>query len=253
MQINCDKVQFFYEGGVVGVFANRRVAMERFLPEIEREDGFVEFVGTSLLGILDPSEESEGKRRLHDLLLQKKARGVKIRALLMHPAFGEFRERVENRARAMVAKDIQKTLRYLVDSPTGILNETIHESLKRKKPGLLAKSDVRLYPGVVTAFAVFTSRAMLVNVSALHGPVYDNLTLIVEDRQDPNSLFKRFRANHFEEPWKSEKTIQLDGNQSDLLEKLLAIDFTKPECRFIEGGWPKTILPEGELIRNGDV
>jgi len=239
------QVQFFYEAGVLGVFANRRVAMQHFLAEIEREDGYVEFVGTSLLGILDPSEESEDKRQLHDLLLQKKARGVKIRALLMHPAYGEFRERVENRARAMVAKDIQKTLRYLVDCPTGLMENAVKEAIQRNKARLLTKSDVRLYPGVITAFAVFTSRSMLVNVSALHGPVYDNLTLIIEDRPDPNSLFKRFRANHFEEPWKSEKTIQLDGNNSDLLCQLLKLDFNSPNCRFVEGEWPKTILHEG--------
>lgn len=238
------QVQFFYEAGVVGVFANRRVAMQRFMPEIEREDRSIEIVGTSFLGSIDPAGEGEDKRQLHALLLQKRLKNVRIRALLMHPAYGEFRERVENRARAMVAKDIQTTLRFLLDVPQDILTNPTKEAFASKEPKLLTQSDVRLYPGVVTAFVIFTSRSMLVNLSTLHGPVYDNLTLIVEDRQDPNSLYKRFRGNHFEEPWRSEKTIRLDGKNADLIQKLLSIDFTKPECRFAEGDWPKTILQD---------
>lgn len=240
------QIQIFYEAGVVAVFANRSAAMRRFRSEVEREDREIDFVGTSLLGSLDPAEESEDKRAFYRLLLQKRQNNVKIRALLMHPAYGEFRERVENRERAAVARDIQRTLRYLVGDPVTEPDSTpLHTGGSSVALGgrLLQRNDVRLYAGVITAYAIFTSRSMLVNASTLHGPVYDNFTLIVEDTADPNSIFKKFRANHFEEPWRSEKTVRLDG-QDDLLKRLLDIDFGQKESRFVEGNWPPTIPKE---------
>lgn len=230
--------------GVVGVFPNRTSAMVRFRGEIEREDKLIDFVGTSLRGIIDPAGENEDKRSLHELFHQKRNNGVKIRALLMHPAYGEFRERVENRERAAVAKDIQGTLKYLLDFPFTQIDEkeVVNNSSPLNKNKLLETSDLRLYPGVITAFAIFTSRSMLVNISTLHGPVYDNVTMIVEDTPDPNSLFKRFRANHFETPWSSEKSIRLSGiNNNNILKKLIELDFTRTNCRFKEGEWPPTI------------
>jgi len=230
--------------GVVGVFPNRTSAMVRFRGEIEREDKTIDFVGTSLRGIIDPDEENEDKRLLYELFRQKRNNGVKIRALLMHPAYGEFRERVENREQAAVAKDIQGTLKYLLDfSQTDEKEvENSSSSSPTNKEKLLEASDLRLYPGVITAFAIFTSRSMLVNISTLHGPVYDNVTMIVEDTPDPNSLFKRFRFNHFEAPWISEKSIRLSGTDNDnILKELIELDFTSTNCRFKEGKWPTTI------------
>lgn len=238
------QLQLFYEAGVVGAFPNRSSAMRRFRSELEREDRTVDFVGTSLLGLLDPAEENEDKRALHRLLLQKRRNNVRIRALLMHPAYGEFRERVENRERAAVARDIQNTLRYLVATPQLSEPPAISGSVQPAvvaQEKLLQATDVRLYPGVVTAQAIFTSRAMLVNVSTLHGPVYDNFTMIIEDTPDPNSIFKKFKANHFEEPWRSEKTARLDTHDGNLLTRLLQIDFARDENRFAEGNWPPTI------------
>lgn len=213
--------------------------MHDFRSELEREDRSIEFVGTSLLGLLDPAEESEDKKDLHHLLLQKRQTGVRIRVLLMHPAYGEFRERVENRERAAVARDIQNTLRYLVSTP--------ESQCANSDDKLLKASDIRLYPGVVTAQAIFTTRAMLVNLSTLHGPAYENFTMVIQDTADPNSIFKRFKANHFAEPWRSEKTSRLDGD-SDLLALLIAKDFAQEENRFKEGNWPPTISRDGTAL-----
>lgn len=237
------QIQLFYEAGVIGVYPNRSSAMRRFISELEREDSTIAFVGTSLLGLLDPAEENPNKKELHDLLLKKKRNNVRIRALLMHPAYGEFRERVENRERAAVARDIQNTLKFLVTLPQSQNATTDGEnrSLIAGHDTLLHIADIRLYPGVITALAIFTSRSMLVNISTLHGPVYDNFTLIIEDTPDPNSIFKKFKANHFEEPWRSEKSVRLDG---PILNSLLTIDFASEENRFKEGNWPPTIPKE---------
>ncbi|MEW6619435.1 MAG: hypothetical protein AB1422_08900 [bacterium] len=245
------QIQIFYEAGVIGVFANRSSAMQKFRSELEREDKSIDFVGTSLLGSLDPAEESEEKKQLYHLLKHKLENNVRIRALLMHPAYGEFRERVENRERAAVARDIQRTLKYLAKD---ILDGKSVESQESPKGGLLDRKNIRLYPGVITAYAIFTSRAMLVNASTLHGPVYDNFTLIIEDTEDPNSIFKKFRANHFEEPWRSEKTVRLDSKykDKDMLRSLLEIDFAKIENRFKEGDWPPTIPKEPESAMDDD-
>tara|TARA_R110002049_G_scaffold7179_4_gene42630 strand:- start:3694 stop:4731 length:1038 start_codon:yes stop_codon:yes gene_type:complete len=243
-----EQIQLFYEAGVVGIYPNRASAMRRFFSELEREDQHIDFVGTSMLGSLDPSGDSQDKNALHRLLWRKKRDGVRISVLLMHPAYGEFRERVENRERAAVARDIQGTLRYLLKDP-------IPESVRRSSSGetlpesadqetFLDKQHVRLYGGVITAYAIFTSRALLANISTLHGPVFNNFALIIEDTEHPTSLFKSFRAEHFAAPWGSEKTIRLDH---PILEKLLDLDFSDPMNRFLEGAWPATIPAEPHL------
>jgi len=241
------QIQEFYEAGVVGIFPNRSAAMQHFYAEIEREEKTINFVGTSLLGTIDPTYEDEDKLKFHELLLRKRQNGVKIRALLMHPAYGEFRERVENRERAAVARDIQRTLRYFVNNFSKEIKES-HEisqnELSEKQEEYLEFQNIRLYPGVVTSYAIITSRSMLVNPSTLHGPVFDNFTFIIEDKLDPNSIFKKFRKNHFFEPWRSEKTIRLN---SSIYDSLLNIDFSKREYRFKEGNWPATI-PQEESI-----
>jgi hypothetical protein len=93
---------------------------------------------------------------------------------------------------------------------------------------------------------------MLVNVSTLHGPVYDNFTMIIEDTPDPNSIFKKFRANHFEEPWRSEKTVRLDSHDGGLLARLPGIDFARDENRFREGNWPPTIPKDRVATSSND-
>lgn len=236
--------QMFHEQGIAGVYANRASAMIEFQKEIEREDSTIDIVGTSLLGSLDPNEENHRRSSLHSLLLRKKKAGVRIRALLMHPAYGEFRERVENRERAAVAKDIQNTLRNLVWTGTKPLDsqDPLQTGGAHIPPKIFDLRDVHLYPGVVTAYAIFTSGSMLVNVSTLHGSVYDNLTLVVNDTEDPNSMFKKMRRHHFELPWGSEKTVNLTP---DMLDTLLRIDFYEDAYRFSEGNWPATIRKDG--------
>ena len=241
-----EEIHFYHEQGVEGIFSNRSAAMQRFLEEIEREERWIGIVGTSLLGALDPSNRSEEKQKLMELLLRKKRDNVRIDALLMHPAYGEFRERVENRGRAAVAKDIQRTLVELVEAPsTG--GGGVHANGEERKT-LYGLDNVKLYPGVVTAFAIFTKRAMLLNTSTLTGPVYDNVAIIIRDTADPNSIYKKFRACHFDEPWKSEKTITLT---QELLQTLIKLNFAEDRYRFKEGGWPSTIVDESTTARQG--
>jgi hypothetical protein len=231
------QIQVFYDLGVVGVFSNRSAAMTPFLERIKHEERTIEFVGTSLLGSLDPGDENEDKHQLQELLIKKHQSGVRIRVLLMHPAYGEFRERVETRGRASVASDIQGTLRYLLSQDV----DATKAASGTKGGKFLQYSDVKLYPGVVTAYAIFTSHSMLVNLSTLCGSVYDNCALIVEDRPDPNSIFKKFKETHFALPWRSKKTVQVN---EELLKKLLELDFAGKDYRFKEGKWPATILSE---------
>ena len=227
------QIQYFYENGVVGVYPNRAAALRKFKNAIELEDKNIDFVGTSMLGTIDPSEESFDKITTYNILKKKKAQGaVRIRALLMHPAYGEFRERVEGRQKSAVAKDIQKTLEYVI-----IESETGNEN------GIFSKSDVRLYPGVITAYGIFTTKSLLINLSTLDGPVYDNLTLIIEDTGDEKSIYKKLKEHHFEKPWGSDIIVKLDTSNSPLQE-LLSIDFSKQENRFREGEWPQTIPSE---------
>jgi hypothetical protein len=188
----------FHDAGLVGVYPNRITAMQNFRDEIELEDKHIDFVGTSLLGAIDPIDEDDSKGKFSALLLGKRKLGVKIRALLMHPDYGKFRELVEGRASGAVGADITKALNFLLD------DEAATHSI------IGDRSNLRLYPGVITAFAVFTRRAALINLGTLHGPAYDNCTLIFRDTEDPNSIYKHFREKHFSRPWASEKTVRID-------------------------------------------
>jgi hypothetical protein len=238
-----EQIHFFHERGVEGIFANRDEAMPHFLKEIEREEKWVGIVGTSLLGAVDPSKRDEQKAKLTALLAKKRREMVRIDALIMHPAYGEFRERVENRSRAAVAQDIQRTLRSLIEGEELGAARDQHASAEgeqRAEP-IFTLRNVKLYPGVVTAFAIFTTRAMLLNTSTLTGPVYDNVALIIRDTGDATSIYKRFRQKHFNEPWNSEKTIALTKMG---LQDLITINFADDSCRFTEGNWPPTIADE---------
>lgn len=241
------QTQFIYDEGVAGVFPNRAAAMRYFRSEIERENSSVDFVGTSLLGSIDPHGENEERVAFYKLLHSKSKNGLRIRALLMHPAYGEFRERVEGREKGAVAKDIQKTLKYFLSVNDKKNNQP--DSSKTIEFGdnkLLNRENIRLYPGVITSYTIFTTKSMLVNISTLHGPVYPNLTFIIKDTDNENSLFKRYKADHFEEPWKSDLAIRFDNadEKNDVLKTLLEIDFSNDEYRFKEGKWPPTI-PKG--------
>ncbi|MDL2125006.1 MAG: hypothetical protein LWX51_18470, partial [Deltaproteobacteria bacterium] len=239
--------QIIYDEGVAGVFPNRAAAMRYFKSEIERENSSVDFVGTSLLGSIDPHGENEERVAFYKLLQSKSKNGLRIRALLMHPAYGEFRERVEGREKGAVAKDIQKTLKYCLSVHDKKNNQP--DSSKLIEFGddkLLNRENIRLYPSVITSYTIFTTKSMLVNISTLHGPVYPNLTFIIKDTENENSLFKRYKADHFEEPWKSDLAIRFDNadEKNDVLKTLLEIDFSNDEYRFKEGKWPPTI-PKG--------
>lgn len=233
-----EQIHFFHERGVEGIFSNRNEAMPHFLKDIEKEKHWIGIVGTSLLGAIDPSNRNEEKQKLVELLLKKKKDNVRIDSLLMHPAYGEFRERVENRSRAAVSKDIQNSLASMVQVNDRSENNVLPGRVKNI---IFDYENIKLYPGVITAFAIFTKNAVLLNTSTLTGPVYDNVVFIIRDTNDANSIYKKFRASHFDEPWKSEKTIQLN---EELLKKLLAMDFAKDDFRFKEGNWPKTIGKE---------
>lgn len=227
-----EQIHFFHEQGVEGIFSDRTRAMPRFLDEFEREENWIGIVGTSLLGALDPSNRDDEKEKLMQLLERKRRENVRIDSLLMHPAYGEFRERVENRSRAAVAKDIQASLAKLIKEENGS---------KDNDNDLFGLNNIKLYPSVITAFAMFTKRALLINTSTLTGPVYDNVTLIVSDTDDPNSIYKKFKSSHFNEPWQSEKTIPIT---KELLTELVGINFADDKYRFSEGGWPSTIVDE---------
>ena len=233
-----EQIHFFHERGVEGIFSNRNEAMPHFLDEIEREERWIGIVGTSLLGAIDPSARSEEKQKLTELFTKKLRENVRIDALLMHPAYGEFRERVENRSRAAVAKDIQSTLANMIrPSVEGSENQCPGDAVA----SVFDIDNVRLYPGVITAFAIFTKRAMLLNTSSLTGPVYDNVAIIIHDTEDANSIYKKFRASHFDEPWKSEKTIALTP---ELLKELIGINFGEDRFSFREGEWRTKIVAE---------
>jgi len=191
-----------------------------------------------LLGALDSSSRTEEKQKLTELLAKKRRENVRIDALLMHPANGEFRERVENRSRAAVARDIQSSLAEMIQSLNG--NSTAQDTEERTD-SIFGLDNVKLYPGVITAFSIFTKRAVLLNTSTLTGPVYENVAIIIRDVDDANSIYKKFRASHFDEPWKSEKTVPLTRK---LLQELVVINFADDAFRFREGNWPTTIVDE---------
>ena len=200
----------FIRDGIEQLHPDRRAALKAFIKHIELEKERIIFIGSSLKGMLDPTEEQDQKREVAELLRRKMKEGVQVRFLLTHPALAFLREDAEGRAKGDIKKEIMRTLRYLVrdDEPT----------LK------VPEKDVKLYKGTPTIFSVILSERMLVNPYTYQANAFENFCFEVK-RTDDSGLYSKIRSAHYEKPWESDVTcVTLNEETIEELEDMVLSD-----------------------------
>jgi hypothetical protein len=178
--------------GVVGMFKRRALAIKAFSRAVDEESREIMVIGSSLKGLLQKEEYKD----IADKLRFKIQHGlVRVKFLLTHPIVADFRASQENRR------------------PTEIGLEVIN-SLKILKDWGVSCSDVRLYLGTPTCFAIKTKRQMLVNPYPYMAVSFDAPCLILEysgieggsDR--PGYFYDEFDIRHFG-AWDTELSVHI--------------------------------------------
>lgn len=186
----------FIGEGLECLFTDRRAALDEFIDCIKLENDKIIIIGSSLKGILDPTEEQKEKKVLSDLIRTKIEDKVTVRFLLTHPTLAFLREDAEGRAKGAIKQEILRTLRYLIGG-----NFVSENAPKIKVP----IENIRLYKGTPSIFCIITSDKMLVNPYTYQANAYENFCFIVS-RKKPNDLFSKILNAHYEKPWDNEVT-----------------------------------------------
>jgi hypothetical protein len=177
--------------GVIGVYKRREIAIKAFSRFIDEESREISIIGSSLKGLLQKEEYQDIK----DKLRFKIERGlVKVKFLLTHPIVADFRASQENRG------------------PTEIGHEII-DSLETLKGWNVDCSNVRLYLGTPTCFAIKTTRQMLINPYPYVSVSFDSPCLILEyspegGSERPGYFFDEFKSRHFG-AWDSDLAVRI--------------------------------------------
>ena len=164
------------EAGIVSVHRNREIALRQFTSAIDAETQEIMIVGSSLLGLLQKPQYKE----LADKLRFKVSNsGVRVKFLLTHPAVSDLRAEQENRRFAAIGREIIQSLRIL--------------SSWNVNP-----SDVKLYKGTPTIFAIKTRRQMLLNPYAYFATAFTTPCFIVEtDTEHMSYYYEVYDTAHF--------------------------------------------------------
>lgn len=209
-----DLLQSMRQAGVIGVFKRREAAIKAFSRYIDEETREIMVVGSSLKGLLQKDEYSEIAAKLR---FKQDLGNVRIKYLLTHPIFADFRASQENRRPTEIGIEILRSL----------------ETLKtwRTDP-----ADVRLYLGTPTCFALKTSRQMLINPYAYTFASYDSPCVLLEDggAGNPSYFFDEFSARHFG-AWDTDLAVKVSdfdrviatcreqiGDYAEAVERLIA-------------------------------
>lgn len=134
--------------GIETAYENRDMALARrlldntgapaFASRFQTEKKLI-IVGSSLLGF------KMYVQHLPQVLRSRLERGFESKFMLTHPCFSQLREEQEGREEEQIRKEIEETVRFLVECNMGN-----NESL-------------RFYRGTPTCFAIITSNSMLLN------------------------------------------------------------------------------------------
>ncbi len=185
------------EAGAVHPFRNRAMALKYFASAIDAETREIMVIGSSLKGLV----QLERYKDIADKLKFKiNKSGVEVRFLLTHPIVADLRASQEARQLKDIGKEIIETLRVIKD--WGV------------KP-----SDVRLYKGTPTCFAIKTNTKMFLNPYPYIAVAYDSPCLVVEtDDKSPSYFYGAFDRAHFN-AWDTnvaERIIDFDATINEL-------------------------------------
>lgn len=164
--------------GIIGLYKRREVALKAFARYIDEEPSEIMVVGSSLKGLLQKEEYRDIAAKL-----RFKQGLIKVKYLLTHPIVADFRASQENRRPTEIGLEIVKSLETLRDWGVDC-------------------SNVRLYLGTPTSFAIKTTRQMLINPYPYISVSFDSPCLLLEYSPDsgaerPGYFFDEFNSRHF--------------------------------------------------------
>ncbi|MEX2215132.1 MAG: hypothetical protein WD768_13440 [Phycisphaeraceae bacterium] len=186
-----DLLQSVRQAGIKGIFHRRQSALREFARSLDEEANEIMVIGSSLKGLL---QQPEYKEIADKLRFKAKLPNFNVRLLLTHPIVADFRASQEKR------------------NPTEIGSEIL-QSLRLLKSWGIPCSNVKLYLGTPTCFAMKTTRAMLVNPYPYIAVSFESPCLLVEQAPDLQSgvsgyFFEEFNSRHFG-AWDTDMAVQI--------------------------------------------
>jgi hypothetical protein len=164
------------DAGVIHPYRSRESAIRDFATAIDEEQREIMVIGSSLKGLL---KKDNYKLIAEKLKFKQKSAGVPVKFLLTHPMVADLRAGQEGRRSSDIGLEIIASLETLRDWG-------------------MPESNVRLYCGTPTCFAIKTEKKMLLNPYPYGGVAYDSPCLIVEFAEEKSSYFYRaFNTAHF--------------------------------------------------------
>jgi len=186
----------FLSEGVERLYTDRDIAMREFSSHIRLEQERIVIIGSSLKGLLDPTERDKNKKEFADLLREKVKDKVPIEFLLTHPALAFLREDAEGRKPGAIKTEIIDTLQYL----TGIGDD------QNRLPCINIGVDrIRLYHGTPTIFCIILSNTMLINPYAYQATAYENFCFEIAKKSE-HGLYGKMLKAHYRKPWDNKET-----------------------------------------------
>lgn len=198
-------LQSVRQAGIKGVYHRRQFALKEFARSLDEEANEIMVIGSSLKGLL---QQPEYKEIADKLRFKAKLPSFNVRLLLTHPIVADFRASQEKR------------------NPTEIGNEIL-QSLRILKSWGIPSSNVKLYLGTPTCFAMKTTRAMLVNPYPYIAVSFESPCFLVEQAPEVQSgvsgyFFEEFNSRHFG-AWDTDMAVQIHDYDATIhhLEALL--------------------------------
>ncbi len=186
-----DLLQAIRHAGIKGIHRRRQSALRDFASSLDQEANEIVVIGSSLRGLL---QQPEYKEIADKLRFKAKLPSLNVRFLLTHPIVADFRASQEKR------------------NPTEIGSEILH-SLRILQSWEVPCSNVRLYLGTPTCFAMKTTRAMLINPYPYITVCSEAPCLLVEQASDIDSslsgyFFEEFNSRHFG-AWSTDMAVHI--------------------------------------------
>lgn len=214
-----DLLKSMRHAGVTGIFKRREMALNAFARALDEESKEIMIIGSSLKGLLQKEEYSLITEKLRFKANEGK---TVIKFLLTHPIVADFRASQENRRNGEIAREIIASL----------------EILQEWK---IPESQVRLYLGTPTCFAIKTTRQMLVNPYPYISVSFDSPCLHVQYSTDatadrPGYFYDEFNSRHFG-AWDSDLAVHIETyNKSIEYYKSKIMEYSESVKKLLQEG-----------------
>ncbi|MBI2433247.1 MAG: hypothetical protein HYV26_10280 [Candidatus Hydrogenedentes bacterium] len=189
----------FLREGVERLYTDREEAISAFKKHVVESDHVI-IIGSSLTGLLDPTERDLRKKEFADILRKKLEDNVRVEFLLTHPALAFLREDAEGRKPGAIKSEIVDTLKYLTKGMPGSDGNASNIGVPPQ--------NIRLYLGTPTIFAIICSDWMLINPYTYQATAFENFCFELSKKGD-QSLYSKIYKGHFRKPWNNRDTTTI--------------------------------------------